>query len=86
MMVGLLSEQLGSTHLPVEVLWQAVLGVTYQYSAGHIPEPLYTEYCSFLKVWMDWSDSSSSDSGVLYFVFVYILIMIFYYYLIMKFV
>ena len=57
MMVGLLSEQLGSTHLPVEVLWQAVLGVTYQYSAGHIPEPLYTEYCSFLKVLMDYSDS-----------------------------
>jgi hypothetical protein len=36
--------------MPTEVLWQAVLGVTYQYTSGHIAEALYTDYCQFLKV------------------------------------
>jgi hypothetical protein len=50
MMIELLSAQLGSRQMPTEVLWQAVLGVTYQYTSGHIAEALYTDYCQFLKV------------------------------------
>jgi hypothetical protein len=50
MMIELLSAQLGSRQLPTEALWQAVLGVTYQYTSGHLPELLYSDYCSFLKV------------------------------------
>lgn len=50
MLIELLSAQLGSRQMPTEVLWQAVLGVTYQYTAGHLPELLYSDYCSFLKV------------------------------------
>lgn len=50
MMTVLLSVQLGSRQMPTEVLWQAVLGVTYHYTSGHIPEDMYSEYCEALKV------------------------------------
>ncbi len=50
MLIELLSVQLGSQKMPTDVVWQAVLGVTYQYSSGHLPEALYTDYCHFLKV------------------------------------
>jgi hypothetical protein len=36
--------------VPVDVVWQAVLGVTYQYSAGNITEDVYSGYCADLKV------------------------------------
>ena len=50
MVIELMAAQLGSRQVPVDVLWQAVLGVTYQYQAGHLPEDLYGDYCQFLKV------------------------------------
>jgi len=50
MLIELLSVQLGSKQMPTEVVWQAVLGVTYHYSQGYAPESLYQDYCYFLKV------------------------------------
>ncbi len=50
MLIELLSTQLGSRQMPTDVVWQAVLGVTYQYNAGHLPEGLYRDYVHFLKV------------------------------------
>lgn len=54
MLLELLSSQLGISGMQqqasTEVLWQAVLGVTYQYTAGHLEEEIYSQYCQFLKV------------------------------------
>lgn len=38
------------SHVPIESLWQAVLGVTDQFQRGNVPEISYNSYCDELKV------------------------------------
>lgn len=48
MMMHLVSGRCGS-HVPVEALWQAVLGVTDQYQRGNVPEQSYLHYAGELR-------------------------------------
>lgn len=36
-------------HPPLDVMWQAILGITDQYQRGHISEDMYESFCFFLK-------------------------------------
>jgi hypothetical protein len=38
------------SHLPLELVWQAVLGATDQYLRGRLLEEEYKEACAFLHV------------------------------------
>lgn len=50
MLLELLGGKFGHTLLPTEVVWQAVLGVTYHYFVGNLPADTYDQYCTFLRV------------------------------------
>ncbi len=49
MLMHLVNGHCGS-HVPIESLWQAVLGVTDQFHRGNIPESNYDVYCDELRV------------------------------------
>lgn len=37
-------------HIPLDIMWQAILGITDQYTRGRSPEDIYDSYCDYLKV------------------------------------
>ncbi len=49
MMMHLVAHRCGA-HVPLEALWQAVLGVTDQFQRGNVLESHYQIYCDELKV------------------------------------
>lgn len=40
----------GNGHVPLDITWQAILGLTDHYQRGRIPEHIYEHYCDLLKV------------------------------------
>jgi hypothetical protein len=37
-------------HIPLDIMWQAILGITDQYTRGRSPEDIYDSYCDYLKL------------------------------------
>lgn len=61
MMLHLLGGKYGS-HVPLDLLWQVILGVTDQFLRYRITEHAYEEYCWNLKV--SGSCNSRMDSSL----------------------
>ena len=38
-----------ASHVPLDLIWQAILGVTDQHQRGTMPDKYYEEYCAYLK-------------------------------------
>ena len=50
------------TNVPLDLVWQAILGVTDQYQRAHISDEYYGEVCAHLRVrtsGLDWTTCNS---------------------------
>ena len=65
MMMQLVGGRFGS-HIPLDLIWQAVLGVTDQHQRGTMLDEAYLEYCAYLKSQLQ--DHLTSDTDRSYMV------------------
>ena len=51
MLMQLVLNKLGrGNHIPLDLIWQSIIGVADQYNRGYVTNESYDEYCGYLKV------------------------------------